>query len=47
MSACQTNVYWDCKSCVVNGPGKCDPDGCPETTVYVEKDQLCAGKYHG
>ena len=33
-----------CISCKINGPGKCDPDGCPEKTVYVESINKCAGK---
>ena len=35
----------DCTSCAVNGPGKCDPDGCPiqAGVVYVESKKKCAG----
>ena len=39
--------FWgkDCTSCRVNGPGKCDPDGCPnKATIYVKRDKQCAGK---
>ena len=46
---CQTRINnklcKDCTSCKVNGPGKCDPGGCPtkEGTVYVEQYKHCKG----
>ena len=50
MSACQRKIggWWgiDCTSCVVNGAGKCDPDGCPNKTAisYYEYDKQCVGR---
>ena len=33
----------NCYSCTVNGPGKCDPDGCPTPQVlyYNQTLQMC------
>ena len=45
LSACQESIngWWgiECTSCRVNGAGKCDPDGCPVGTTYIEKDRKC------
>ena len=49
--ACQRNIgnrmfrKLDCNGCRVNGAGKCDPDGCPEYTVYIKEDRQCGCKY--
>ena len=48
ISACQLRIGGirglDCKSCIVNGDGKCDTDGCPKNSVFVETKKQCAGK---
>ena len=45
---CQGSIggfsWKSCSSCVINGARKCDPDGCPITTVYVNTTQMCEGK---
>lgn len=47
-SVCQTSIDGDwsisCYSCVSNGPGKCDPAGCPKSTTYDETSRMCVGK---
>ena len=46
-SACQLKIGgeagFDCTSCAVNGPGKCDPDGCPKHAWFDGSDNKCAG----
>ena len=46
MSACQMSISGsklNCKHCDLDGPGKCDPDGCAPSTVYIKKDKMCKG----
>ena len=43
-AACQTGISGgrlDCLKCVINGPSKCDVDGCPESTSLNNSTMLC------